>query len=150
MPTLLELCGVDIPEEVQGISYLPLLDGSANETRDFVAYQTFKMVDGVKGEFTPVPERGIRTKAWLYVRQPKRRKLLFDQIADPDELINLVDDPKYSQLMDQFDAQIDAHMQATGDKWEMHADFPPPDFLTHEEGKRYIDDVLMPSAIVVN
>ncbi|MEM7117668.1 MAG: sulfatase [Chloroflexota bacterium] len=150
MPTLLELCGVDIPEVVQGVSYLGLLDGTAVKIRDYVAYQTFKMVDGVRGEFTPVPERGIRTLDWLYVRQPNRRKLLFDQNADPDELNNLVNDLQYSNLMAQFDAQIAAHMQATGDDWEMHADFPPPNFLTHEEGKRYIDEVLHKSAIVVN
>lgn len=148
MPTLLELCGVKIPEAVQGMSYLGLLENSAEKTRNQVWYQTFKMVDGVRGEFTPVPERGIRTETWLYVRQPNRRKLLFDQIADPDELNNLVNDPAYVALMDQLDAQIEAHMQVTGDDWEMHADFPPPDFLTHEAGKHYIDEVLMPSAIV--
>ena len=150
MPTLLELCGIAIPEAVQGISYLPLLEGSSDETRDYVAYQTFKMVDGVKGEFTPVPERGIRTKDWMYVRQPTRRKLLFDQNADPDELNNLVDDLQYSALMDRFDAQLEKHMQETNDDWEMHLDFPPADFLTHEDAKRFIEEELMRNAIVVN
>ncbi len=150
MPTLLELCGVAIPEAVEGVSYLPLLDGSAESTRDQINYQTFKMVDGVKGEFTPVPERGIRTKGWLYVRQPIRRKLLFDQNADPDELNNLVDDPQYDALMDEFDAQIEAHMQATGDDWEIHLDFPPPNFLTHEEAKRFMEEELMERAIIVS
>lgn len=150
MPTLLELCGVDIPEAVQGVSYLSLLDGSADDTRESVAYQTFKMVDGVKGEFTPVPERGIRTKDWMYVRQPNRRKLLLDQNADRDELSNLVDDPQYSAIMDGFDAQIEAHMRETEDDWEMHLDFPPEGFLTHGEAKRFIEDDLMERVVVVN
>ncbi|MFK7805386.1 MAG: sulfatase [Anaerolineae bacterium] len=150
MPTLLELCGVAIPEAVQGISYLPLLNGSADETRDHINYQTFKMVDGAAHEFTPVPERGIRTKDWMYVRQPGRRKLLFDQKADPDELNNLVDDPQYGALMDSFDEQIKAHMNATGDDWGMHLNFPPPDFMTHEESKRYLEEDLLKNAIVVN
>lgn len=150
MPTLLDLCGIDIPDAVQGISYLPLLDDSAPEIRTNVSYQTFKMVDGVKGEFTPVPERGIRTKDWLYVRQPNRRKLLFDQNADPDELTNLVDDPQYNALMDRFDEQIDAHMQATDDDWEIHLDFPPANFLTHGEAKRYVEEELLKNAIVIN
>ena len=55
----------------------------------------------------PVPERGIRVQEWLYMRQPSRRKLLFDQNADPDELDNLVDDPHYSPLLDRFDAQLE-------------------------------------------
>ena len=150
MPTLLELCGVEIPEAIQGISYLPLLDGSADEIRESVTYQTFRMDDGVKGEFTPVPERGIRTKDWLYIRQPNRRKLLFDQIGDPDELNNLVDDSQYNELMDSFDAQIEAHMQETDDDWEMHLDFPPADFLTHEDAKRFLEEELMKNVIVIN
>ncbi len=150
MPTLLELCGVEIPAEVQGVSYLPLLQGTADETRDHVMYQTFKMVDGVKGEFTPVPERGIRTKDWMYVRQPSRRKLLFDENKDPDELNNLVDETDFGSLMDQLDGRIETFMTATGDDWNMHMNFPPEGFLTHEDAKRYMDEELVPSAIVVN
>ena len=148
MPTLLELCRVAVPEEVQGISYLPLLTGTAKETRDHVMYQTFKMVDGVAHEFTPVPERGIRTKDWLYVRQPSRRKLLFDQRADPDELNNLVADPQHNKLMDRFDGRVEAFMRSTGDDWEMHMDFPPADFLTHEDAKRHLEEELLPRAII--
>jgi len=150
MPTLLELCGVDIPEAVQGTSYLPLLDGTKDEVRTSVRYQTFKMVDGVQHEFTPVPERGIRTKEWLYVRQPKRKKMLFDLKNDPDELNNLVDDSAYSTIMDDFDAHIESQMEETGDDWEMHLDFPPADFLTHEDAKRFIEEELLTRAIVVN
>ena len=86
----------------------------------------------------------------MYVRQPNRRKLLFDQNADPDELNNLVDDPQYSGLMDQFDGQIETHMQANNDDWALHLDFPPADFLTHEDAKRFIEEELMKNAIIVN
>jgi len=54
------------------------------------------MNDGAKGEFTPVPERGIRTKDWLYVRQPERRKFLLNQHSNPNELNNLVNNAEYS------------------------------------------------------
>ncbi len=150
MPTLLELCGVEIPTAVQGESYLSLLDGTADNTRDYVAYQTFKMLDGAAHEFTPVPERGIRTKEWVYVRQPTRRKLLFDLRADPDELNNLVDNPRYNAMMDRLDAQIQAHMDAYDDDWDIHADFPPEGFLTHGDARRYIEDDLMARAIIVS
>jgi len=149
MPTLLELCSVDIPEAVQGVSYLPLLDGTKEEVRTSVRYQTFKMVDGVRHEFTPVPERGIRTKEWLYVRQPKRRKMLFDLKNDPDELNNLVDDLAYSSIMDDFDKKIESQMKETGDDWELHLNFPPENFLTHEESKKFLEDELLKNAISV-
>ena len=37
--------------------------------------------------------------------------------------------------MDEFDARIDAHMKATNDDWDMCANFPPPDWVTHAEAK---------------
>ena len=107
------------------------------------------MYDGAWGEFTPVPERGIRTKDWLYVRQPNRSKLLFDQAADPHELNNLAASPDHGALMDAFDAEIAAHMETYGDDWEMHASFPPPGFMTHEVAKEHLETVLLPNAIEV-
>ena len=146
--TLLDLIGAEPFSEAHGQSYLNVLDDN-DIHRDCIHYQTFRMDDGAWGEFTPVPERGIRTKDWLYVRQPNRRKFLFDQQADPQELTNLVDEPAQFDLMDRFDAQIAAHMSETGDDWDMHADFPPPDFLTHEAAKEYLENVLLPNAIEV-
>lgn len=146
--TLLDLADAKPFTAANGKSYLPLLDGKSGG-REEIMYQTFRMDDGAKGEFTPVPERGIRTKDWLYVRQPNRRKLLFDQNKDPQELNNLVNQPEHIALMDNFDAQITAHMEATGDDWDLHADFPPPDFLTHAEAKDYLLNELLPQAIEV-
>ena len=146
--TLLDLAGAKPFTEANGKSYVNVLSGAADH-RDNVPYQTFRMNDGAWGEFTPVPERGIRTKDWLYVRQPNRRKFLFDQNADPFELNNLVDSEEYAYVMDAFDAQIAAHMEETGDDWEMHANFPPPNFLTHEDAKAHLVNDLLPIAIEV-
>ncbi len=146
--TLLDLVGAAPFSEAHGRSYLAVLEGG-DDHRDSIYYQTFRMNDGNRGEFTPVPERGIRTRDWLYVRQPNRRKFLFDQQADPHELRNLVDSPNLAKIMDAFDARIAAHMQATGDDWDMSVDFPPPDFLTHEEADTYLTDILLPDAIEV-
>ncbi|MGB7182731.1 MAG: sulfatase [Burkholderiaceae bacterium] len=149
MPTLLEMCGIDIPAEVDGVSYLPLLNGSGRPTRDAVMYQLFKQNDGNVTEFTPYAERGIRTREWLYVRHKNKRVLLFDLKNDYHEMNNLVDDAQYSVLMDEFDARIQTHMDQTGDHWDMAADFPPPDFLTHDEAKVYLEEQLLPSAVIV-
>ncbi len=146
--TLLDLVRAEPFSMAHGQSYLNVLDGG-DDHRDRIHYQTFRMDDGAWGEFTPVPERGIRTRDWLYVRQPSRRKFLFDQQADPQELTNLVDDPMHFDLMDRLDTQIAAHMAETGDDWDLHACFPPPDFLTHEAAKDYLESVLLPNAIEV-
>lgn len=146
--TLLDLVGAAGFTQANGESYLPVLQGGEDH-REAIHYQTFRMDDGAWGEFTPVPERGIRTKDWLYVRQPNRRKLLFDQQADPNELNNLAGSVDHAQLMDDFDTQITAHMRDTGDDWDLHLQFPPPDFLTHEAAHDYLENVLLPNAIEV-
>ena len=153
--------GVDVPVTLldmtdsmpfshsDGVSFRPILEGAAEGDREAVFYQTFRMDDGNLGEFTPVPERGIRTRDWLYVRQPRRRKLLIDQSDDPLELTNLVAAPGYEALMDEFDRRIHRHMDETEDDWDLHHEFPPPDFLTHEEADRHLNEVLLPRAIEV-
>ncbi|MDE0307243.1 MAG: sulfatase [Albidovulum sp.] len=147
--TLLELVGAKPLREADGVSFLPILDGRAEKVREAIMYQRFQMNDGARGEFTPVPERGIRTKEWLYVRQPERRKSLFDQEADPAELNNLVNDPSYAELMDLFDERINSHMEATGDDWHLHLDFPPENFLSHEAARQHLRRDLLPRAIAI-
>ena len=149
MPTLLEACGAGIPEGIDGESYLSVLDGRAEEARDAIWYQNFAQTGGNPREFSPYAERGIRTKDWLYMRHRDERIMLHDEREDYHEQNNLVGNPAHSALMDEFDARIDAHMKATGDDWEMAADFPPPDWVTHAEAKEHLEKVLLPSAIEV-
>lgn len=149
MPTILEIAGAPVPEGIDGQSYLPVLDGKATVARDTIWYQVFTQTGGNPHEFAPFGERGLRTKDWLYMRHKDRRMMLFDERADPDEQHNLVDDPAYAKLLDDFDAQLDAHMEATGDDWEMSANFPPPDWVTHAQAKEYLETVLIHEAIEV-
>lgn len=149
MPTLLELCSIAPPEEMQGQSYLSVLDGKTSDARDAIWYQVFTQTGGNPGEFAPFAQRGIRTKEWLYVRHSNERVMLFNEQTDPVEQTNLVDDPQHTVLMDEFDQRIEQHMKESGDDWEMAADFPPPDFLTHAEAKEHLENVLLPNAIHV-
>lgn len=149
MPTLLNLCGAARPDEMHGQSYLPVLDGKTDDARDAIMYQVITQTGGNPGEFAPFAQRGLRTKDWLYVRHKDTRVMLYNERDDYDEQHNLVDDPQYISLMDDFDKRITEHMQATGDNWDMAADFPPPEFLTHAEAKVYLENELLPKAIHV-
>jgi arylsulfatase A-like enzyme len=150
MPTLLDLCSVAAPSGMDGSSYLPVLQGKATEARDAIMYQVFTQTGGNPGEFAPFAERGIRTKDWLYVRHKEKRVMLYNEREDHNEQVNLVQQSEFESLMDEFDQRITAHMQATGDDWDMAADFPPPDFVTHAEAKEHLENVLLPSAIHIN
>lgn len=139
MPTILSLLGIQPPEDMQGHSYLPLLDGSSEPIRDSVAYEILKQVEGE--ERFPTPERGIRTLKWLYVRTEEKPKLLIDLEHDPDELNNLIDDEQYKQVIQELDDRIKDHMEKTGDSWDIEAVFPPPDYVTHPEGIKALDEL---------
>jgi len=132
MPTLLELCGLTIPDAVQGTSYLSLLDGDAQPTRGEVYYEIIMQREGP--ESVPVPERGVRTRDWLYVRTENAPTMLFDLRSDPLEMSNLVDDANHRDEAAELDRLLRDHMARTDDDWAIEAKFPPPNFMTHQEG----------------
>ena len=132
MPTLLELCGLTIPDAVQGTSYLSLLDGDAQPTRGEVYYEIIMQREGP--ESVPVPERGVRTRDWLYVRTGNAPTTLFDLRSDPLEMSNLVDDANHRDEAAELDRLLRDHMARTDDDWAIEAKFPPPNFMTHQEG----------------
>jgi len=140
MATLLELCGISIPEQNQGVSYLSLLDETAKSTRDAIYYQVCAEREGP--ERFPVAERGLRTREWLYVRTEARPLALYHLPSDPLEVNNLVADARYADVLEELDGQLGQQMNALEDDWGLEAHFPPPDFQTHAEGERYRQELI--------
>ena len=60
--------------------------------------------------------RGVRTKTHTYAVALSGRWLLFDNVADPYQLKNLVNDPAQKPVMDKLDAAILAWMKTAGDE----------------------------------
>lgn len=131
-PTILELAGLEGPGGMRGVSYLSHLERTAGgaQVRDAVYYRVYREAEGP--ERFPVPERGIRTQEWLYVRTPTGPKLLIDLIADPEELDNLVDSVEHRGVILRLDEAVIAHMAEVGDDFGIEAVFPPAGFLSHE------------------
>ena len=125
MPTLLQSCGVEVPDDVQGISYLSLLEGGDATTRENLNYQCIKF-NLQNPNVISRYERGIRTKDWLYVRNRDRPLYLFDQNADREELANLANDPAHAEKLAELDAQVSRNMDATGDAWELGMEIKKP------------------------
>ena len=94
-PTLCELCGLPMPKEMEGRSLVPLLNDPKAKW-DYPAY-TIWSEDG-----STIHGVGVRIEKWRYAEfgdNGKNGAMLFDEAADPQELKNLADDPKYASVV---------------------------------------------------
>jgi len=106
-PTLAELCGLEAPAEVEGVSLVPLLDDPdrAWKTAVFGEYQRRHPADGrVRG-------RSIRTSRyrlveWRLERTDERVHELYDLSADQQERQNLAPEPGREALVEDLSARL--------------------------------------------
>jgi cysteine-rich repeat protein len=103
-PTLLELAGVPIPPDIEGRSLARVLAGVDEEWRSDVLLE-------YEGGLLVGPYAGLRTASWKYIsRGPGRLRELYDLVADPHELVNLLyrhpGDPFFEGLAASFEARI--------------------------------------------
>ncbi|MGC9316847.1 MAG: sulfatase family protein [Armatimonadota bacterium] len=113
MPTLLSLMGVAIPETVQGYD----LSGAATGTGGIEPTSAYianpmpfpgDMHEG--GEW-----RGVRTRTHTYVETLDGPWLLYDNVRDPYQRTNLVDDPAAAGTLEELQAELAGWMEEIGD-----------------------------------
>jgi arylsulfatase A-like enzyme len=101
-PTILDLAGIPIPDEMDGMSLSPFLRGQKDTGRtDFF----MEHVDIIDVE-NPIPDsRGVRSQEWKYIRyvniEPEVEELYHISL-DPKESVNLINDLKYKGIRDQL------------------------------------------------
>ncbi|MGE4490668.1 MAG: sulfatase/phosphatase domain-containing protein, partial [Kiritimatiellales bacterium] len=101
--TLLDLAGVEAPNDMQGRSLLPLLRGkSPKDWRDAFFYQHY-------GEWV-APHYGVRTdryKLIYFYKDPDHPEWeLFDLKNDPRELNNVYNNPEYAGVLKQMKQRL--------------------------------------------
>lgn len=95
-PTVVELAGLPLPENLAGTSLVPLLR-DPNATTDRAA---FTQVQFGKNE-QAFPGRAVRTARWRYVEWDggRRGKELYDHENDPREMHNLANNAKFAEVV---------------------------------------------------
>jgi arylsulfatase A-like enzyme len=85
-PTVMELAGLPMPHEPEGVSLVPLLEGRAERVREAVFAQCH---GGLSRDWEG---RSIRTDAWAYNEWNggEAGRELYDLAADPGEHVNLL------------------------------------------------------------
>jgi arylsulfatase A-like enzyme len=115
-PTILELAGLKVPEDMQGESWLPLLTGNSRaDWRSSMYYRLYV------NEYNVPLQYGIRTGDYKLIHykgagNPLNKNRtpvdydfweLFDLRADPHELNDLYDKPGYGELAAQLKSELD-------------------------------------------
>jgi arylsulfatase A-like enzyme len=103
MPTLLDLCGVEIPTTVQGTSFAPVLLGAREVAGENAAYIE-----------TTVNE-GIRTRRYVYWCNRKHfgNEHLFDIDKDPYQMNDVIRDAAYADVAAELRARTRAWRERT-------------------------------------
>lgn len=126
-PTLLDLCGIEPPEHLQGRSFAPLLRGDAVEDWPKSMYYRYWMHND--GSHQCPAHYGIRTgthKLIVYYNDPLGEAgangplapvecELYDLVADPYETVNLWDEPSASDVRRELAAELERLQHQVGD-----------------------------------
>ncbi len=118
MPTLLGLCNISIPKSVEGKDFSNYLKGGENpgDTLTWIScIQPFGQWSRQKGgkEY-----RGIRSLRYTYVCDLKGPWLLFDNVKDPYQMNNLVNNQEYKDIRDNLDTILNKKLKENRDEFE--------------------------------
>ncbi len=118
VPTILQLCDVSIPDNLQGRDFVRLLHDATQVHRDHVIV-----------EYADNEEAMIRTQGWKLIYSTRRRRRrdgyaldrptagreiqLYDLVNDPGETKNLADKTEHTALVNSLIDQLADHMRCT-------------------------------------
>jgi iduronate 2-sulfatase len=99
-PTIIQLTGLPMPKNLQGISLVPLLEDPAKPW-DHPAFTQIQREGNFMG-------RSIRNERWRYTEWDDGKKgvQLYDEVQDPREYVNLAEDAKHADTVNELKKQL--------------------------------------------
>ncbi|MFV0482697.1 MAG: sulfatase [Bacteroidales bacterium] len=95
--TFLDAAGIDIPDDMQGESLIPLFKGDTENFRDAVYYHYYEYpsVHQVKRHYAIITEKYKLIHFYYDVDEWE----LYDRVKDPNEMHNEIDNPEYADVI---------------------------------------------------
>jgi arylsulfatase A-like enzyme len=111
-PTILEVAGIEKPEQMQGRSIVSLLQGRTENWRDKIFYEYYWEYD-----FPQTPTmHGVRTDRYKLIRYHGiwDTNEFYDLQEDPNEMNNLIASPEHQEMIESLTADIYDWLESTG------------------------------------
>lgn len=127
-PTLLSLCGLPVPADMQGTDLSRVALGKTAKGPESAYFQIFGPYHGIN-DTSRVPDawRAVRTERYMYARFKSGPWLLYDLEKDPYEMRNLVQVESARPVSEKLDKEIANWMEKTGDSWSVDWTAPVED-----------------------
>jgi len=110
-PTMLDFAGVEIPEYMDGRSMKPLVSGDSGDWRDYLLYEYYW-----ERNYPHTPTtHAVLGERFKYIRYHGVWDVdeLFDLEKDPEERINLINDPEYAETVERLNQRLFELMEET-------------------------------------
>lgn len=127
MPTLLGLAGLDIPASVQGQDLLAEEGPNSALLGAPAAFSSLRRCGF--DEY-----RGVRTHRYTYVRTIRGPWLLYDNLEDPFQLANLINEPGHAPVCAQLEQELQAWLERLGDEF-----LPGSEYLSRNGLEHYFE-----------
>ena len=107
-PTFLDYAGIEIPSDMQGRSFRPLLEGQEpSDWRTSMYYRYYEEFGPPLGHSVSM-HYGVRTDRYKLIYYNKLNEWeLFDLQSDPYELVNVYSDPAYANVVGELKTELD-------------------------------------------
>jgi arylsulfatase A-like enzyme len=118
MRTLSALCGLSAPANCDGVDFAPLLRDEGDVQRDAVLMANYSTHCNFFQTQTKWPEwRAVRTKQHAYIKWLNGKEELYDNIADPYQMNNLVENKQHAALLEKLRGKLKALLAQAHDEF---------------------------------
>lgn len=123
MPTLLGLCGIRVPDGVEGTNFAGLLAGAEPPPGNHAALLSLPVPITEVRKYGFAEYRGLRTERYTYVRSIHGPWLLYDNERDPFQMHNVCGRSDVKQIQARLNRDLEARLRALNDDFLPAAEY---------------------------